>query len=199
MTGQPRTRRTTPKPLLTISSTLWPTARSSRLFLCASEQLAHLGPPEPAGGLEPPNPCLQDLAHVSCLAWLTCENTTASSPFEWFVRSMCDTSVHCWPLLTIPRHDRQTAGVHDVSIPPPCRRCRAIEGVGLLGGALTSSLFQVPHFAQPYARTCRCALTGSFGRWARNGQPPGRCGAGSAVGGGGRSAAWGSGRRRGWS
>ena len=58
---------------------------------------------EPAGGLEPPTPCLQDIVHAPPFGGLTCADTNGAQSPGVFMRSTCDTGVHCWPLLTAPR------------------------------------------------------------------------------------------------
>jgi hypothetical protein len=48
---------------------------------------------EPAGGLEPPTPCLQDLVHAPPSVGLTCGNATTHSNTERSVRYTCDARV----------------------------------------------------------------------------------------------------------
>jgi hypothetical protein len=67
------------------------------------------------------------------------------------VRSMCDTSVHTWPLMTIPRHDRR---LQDCTA---CRSCPPVARPATRRGARGRWPYALPvdvaHFAQPDAPT----------------------------------------------
>jgi hypothetical protein len=53
----------------------------STVFCRSRESCCRTTDFEPAGGLEPPTPCLQDLVHAQRPHELTCENTPAILPF----------------------------------------------------------------------------------------------------------------------